>query len=106
MARVKYIEADGREYEVELSAADTIMSGALNNGVEGVVGECAGICACATCHVYIEPEYLEKIPAADPMEEARLLYAIGKKENSRLSCQIDITDELDGMVVRLPERQY
>lgn len=106
MALIKYIEADGREYELELSSIDTVMTGALDNGVEGIIGECGGICGCATCHVYIDPEYIDKIPEIDMMEETRLNFAIDKKSNSRLSCQINITDDLDGMVVKLPERQY
>ena len=106
MINVKYISADGSETEVELTTDDTLMVGAINNGIEGIVGECGGICSCATCHVYVDQAWVDSIPQADFMEDARLGHAIDRKENSRLACQISLDDTLNGIVVRMPESQH
>ena len=84
----------------------SVMQAALNNRLEGILGECGGNCMCATCHVYVDSNFLDRIPAAKPNEKAMLsIAAEGPKPNSRLSCQIKMTDELDGLVVRLPAKQ-
>jgi 2Fe-2S ferredoxin len=106
MSKVTYIEFDGDETEVDLQDGWTLMQGAIQNGVEGIEGECGGSCACATCHCYVDEAFLGKL---DPMSdiEDQLLdgTASERKPNSRLSCQIKMSPELDGIVVRLPEEQ-
>lgn len=82
------------------------MEAATFNGVPGVVAECGGVCSCATCHVYIDPDWYAQLPSPDESELALLEFAIDPRENSRLSCQVEITEELDGMVVHTPESQY
>jgi 2Fe-2S ferredoxin len=81
------------------------MEVALNNEIDGIVALCGGSCACATCHVYVEPPWFDKLPAREEIEEGMLESAWEPKPNSRLSCQIPITQELDGLTVRIPERQ-
>ena len=82
------------------------MQAALNNRVEGILGECGGYCMCATCHVYVDPDFLNRIPAAKDNEKFMLsIAAEGPQTNSRLSCQIKMTDDLDGLIVRLPAKQ-
>ncbi|HEX7821613.1 MAG TPA: 2Fe-2S iron-sulfur cluster-binding protein [Sphingobium sp.] len=107
MAFMTYIEHDGSEHKVEVADGDSVMHGALNNGVEGIVGECGGGLACATCHCYVDAAWIDR--AGTPsQEETEMLEAASAevKPNSRLSCQLVVSDELDGLVVRLPESQY
>ena len=82
------------------------METATFNGVMGVVAECGGACSCATCHVYIDPDWYANLPVPDESEMEMLEFAIDPRKNSRLSCQVEITEELDGMVVHTPENQY
>lgn len=106
MPKVKYIEFNGDEHEVDLPEGWTLMQGATLNGIEGIEGECGGSCGCATCHCYIEDSFLSKIDAASETEDEMLDCTESPREsNSRLGCQIKVTAELDGMVVRLPEAQ-
>jgi len=105
MPRITYIEFDGRSEELEVPVGRTIMEGAIENDVEGVIGECGGCCSCATCHVYIDPEWFEQVGFPSPIESDMLEMVDDLHSNSRLGCQIDITDELDGIIVRLPEFQ-
>ena len=105
MPRVTYIESTGTVYECELKSGTTVMEGALDNDVPGIIAECGGACSCATCHVYVEPEWLEKLSPPDPLEDGMLASVLDRRENSRLSCQIEVNDALDGLVVRLPESQ-
>ena len=104
--KIKYIAHDGRETMVETDAGTTIMKAAVDNGVEGIVAECGGAMSCATCHVYFDPEWSEKLEPPQKMEKEMLEFVIGPHPTSRLSCQIKMTDALDGIVVRLPESQY
>ncbi|MFT3968357.1 MAG: 2Fe-2S iron-sulfur cluster-binding protein [Sphingobium sp.] len=107
MALVTYIEHDGTKYEVDVASGDTVMQGALNNMVEGIVAECGGGLACATCHCYVDEEWMDRVGEAEGVEKEMLEAASAEvKPNSRLSCQLTVTDELDGLVVRLPESQY
>jgi 2Fe-2S ferredoxin len=99
MANIIYITEDGNRHEVEVESGSSIMDGAVNNGIEGIVAECGGACACATCHSFIAPEWLDKIPEKDDMEEFMLENVVGSKTNSRLTCQVEVTDALDGLVV-------
>ena len=105
MAKITYIAADGSQYEVEAENGSTVMENAIRNGVPGIEAECGGACACATCHVYIDEAWTDKVGEPEPMEEDMLDFAYDVRPNSRLSCQIKVRDELDGLVVSVPERQ-
>ena len=108
MPRVTYIEFDGAEHTVEVPVGTTLMRGAVDNNVPGIDADCGGECACATCHVYVEPEWLDKtgLPEAGSQEAAMLSFAAVAQPNSRLSCQIQMREELAGIVVRMPEGQH
>lgn len=106
MPRITYIEHDGETHEVEVKAGLSVMEGAIRNNVPGIDADCGGACACATCHVYVDEAWREKTGSASAMEESMLDFADGVQPNSRLSCQIRVTDDLDGLVVRLPENQH
>lgn len=106
MAKVIYVSATGESREVDVPAGMTVMAAALKNGIEGILAECGGVCMCSTCHVFVDEKFLGKLPPAQDTEEAVLeIAAIERKPNSRLSCQIKMTDELDGLIVQLPEKQ-
>lgn len=105
MALIKYIQHNGNEYEAEVNEGNSVMQGAIDNGIDGILAECGGACSCATCHVYVDEAWLDKIPAAEDMEKAMVECVLDPKDNSRLSCQIEVTAELNGLVVRLPESQ-
>jgi len=105
MARIIFIEHDGTRHEVDASNGVSVMEAAVNNMVPGIDADCGGACACATCHVYIDENWVEKTGNADSMEESMLDFASDMQANSRLSCQINMSDELDGLVVRLPRSQ-
>lgn len=105
MAKITYITHDGTTYEVDAENGSTVMENAIKNGVPGIEAECGGACACATCHVYVDEEWKDLTGEPEPMEEDMLDFAYDVRPNSRLSCQIKVTDELDGLVVRVPERQ-
>ena len=106
MAKIKYIEHNGKEHEIEVSSGLTVMEGAIKNNIPGIDADCGGACECATCHVYINQDWVEKLNPKEDTEEDMLDFAFDVKENSRLSCQISVTDELDGLVVNLPEKQF
>lgn len=105
MATITYISFSGEEQAVEAENGKSVMQTALDNNVRGIIGDCGGACSCATCHVYVDPQWLSKLPPVGDMEEVLLEEVCDPQDNSRLSCQIKITDELDGLVVRLPEKQ-
>jgi 2Fe-2S ferredoxin len=105
MPVVTYIEYDGTEHSVSVDAGKTLMEGAVQHGIDGIVAECGGACACATCHCYIDDEWAEKLGAMDAMEEAMLDAVLEPGPNSRLACQVQITGDLEGLKVRLPESQ-
>lgn len=106
MPKIVYIAADGTQSEVEAKIGDSVMLTAVNNNIPGIVAECGGACSCATCHVHVDPDWFNKLPEADDMEKDMLEFAVDPDETSRLSCQITVTDELDGLTVRTPESQY
>jgi len=106
MAKITYIEHSGATHEVDAKAGLTVMEAAVKNNIPGIDADCGGACACATCHVYVDPAWLDKTGKPTAMEESMLDFAEGVESNSRLSCQIKITDELDGLTVRLPESQH
>ena len=106
MAKIKYIEFSGAEHEIDVSSGLTFMEGAIKNKIPGIDADCGGACACATCHVYVAKEWIEKLPPKEDSEEDMLDFAFDVKDNSRLSCQITVSDELDGLVVNMPEKQF
>ena len=106
MAKIKYIEFNGNEHEIEVSNGLTVMEGAIKNKIPGIDADCGGACACATCHVYVDNKWIEKLSPKDDSEEDMLDFAFEVKSNSRLSCQITVSDELDGLVVNIPEKQF
>jgi len=106
MIKVTFIDASGKAREIEASEGATLMEAAIKNAVPGIDAECGGACACATCHVYVDEAWLSKVGTASAMEESMLDFAKGVKPNSRLSCQIKVTDALDGLVVTTPESQH
>ena len=105
MPKITYITADGAETTVEAPVGSTVMENAIKNMVPGIEAECGGACACATCHVYIDEAWTAATGAPEPMEEDMLDFAYDVKPNSRLSCQVKITDAFDGLIVVVPERQ-
>ncbi|MEM6415038.1 MAG: 2Fe-2S iron-sulfur cluster-binding protein [Pseudomonadota bacterium] len=105
MAKITYIEFDGTEHTIDATDGESVMEAAVKNMVPGIDGDCGGACACATCHVYVDEAWKDKAGAVEAMEESMLDFAGEPKDNSRLSCQIRISDALDGLIVRLPEFQ-
>lgn len=105
MVKVTYIEPNGTTRVVEADPGASVMETAVDNDVEGIVAECGGGCSCATCHVYVEESWLAKLPPPEPQEDGMLDCVLDRQSNSRLSCQIEITPELDGLVVSVPEEQ-
>lgn len=105
MAKVTYIEWNGRGHTVEIKNGMTVMAGAIRNGIPGILAECGGACACATCHVYVEENWIAQTGERSEMEASLLEYASEVRENSRLCCQIKVSDTLDGLVVHLPQMQ-
>ena len=106
MPRVTYVQADGSAQTLELSSGKSLMLAAQSHGVAGILGECGGQAMCATCHVYVEEAYLGRLPEMTEDEDAMLEEAAApRKPTSRLSCQVELTDDLDGLVLHLPEEQ-
>lgn len=106
MPNITYIEHNGTQHTVEVATGSNLMQGALDNLIEGIVAECGGCCVCSTCHCMIDPEWV-KVTGQANTEEADLLEVVDSREaTSRLSCQVTVTDEMDGLIVRLPESQY
>ncbi len=106
MPKVTFIEHSGKEHLVDAAAGLSVMEAAVKNLVPGIDADCGGACACATCHVYVDPAFAAKIPEKSDMEQTMLDFANEVTADSRLSCQIKITPELDGLVVRLPASQH
>jgi 2Fe-2S ferredoxin len=105
MPRVVFIEPDGARREIDAPAGLTLMQTARQHGVRGIVAQCGGACACATCHVYVAPQWMARLPPREDMEEGMLESAWEPRPNSRLSCQIQLTEALDGLEVAVPEQQ-
>ena len=106
MAKITYIEHDGTEHAIDVKTGLSVMEGAVKNNIPGIDADCGGACACATCHVYVREDWLEKTGTRSAMEESMLDFAEGVQDNSRLSCQIKVSDALDGLVVTMPESQH
>ena len=105
MPKITFIEHDGKTRTVDAPVGTTVMENAIRSGVPGIVAECGGACSCATCHVHIDEAWMGKVGPPSPMEEDMLDFAFDVRPTSRLSCQIKMTDELDGLVVRTPAQQ-
>jgi 2Fe-2S ferredoxin len=105
MPKITYIEHSGTPHTVDVPVGLTVMEGAVNNNIPGIDADCGGACACSTCHVYVNSEWVGKLPAREDMEEDMLDFAYEPNERSRLTCQIKVTADLDGLVVQMPEKQ-
>jgi 2Fe-2S ferredoxin len=106
MPKITYVHTDGSREEIDVPVGTSVMRGAILNGIDGIVAECGGEMMCATCHVYVEPDQLPLTPAQSDDEKAMLEFtASERKPSSRLSCQLVVTAEMDGLVVHLPETQ-
>jgi 2Fe-2S ferredoxin len=105
MTKITYIAPDRTRFDVDAENGSTVMENAIRNGVPGIEAECGGACACATCHVYVDEGFTDVVGSPEPMEEDMLDFAYDVRPNSRLSCQIKVRDELDGLTVTVPERQ-
>jgi ferredoxin, 2Fe-2S len=106
MARITYIEHDGTEHLIEVKNGLSVMEGAVKNNIPGIDADCGGACACATCHVYVDEAWKDKIGTPSAMEESMLDFAENVEPTSRLSCQIKVGDDVDGLIVRMPESQH
>ncbi len=105
MPKITYIEHNEKSHTVNVSNDLSVMEGAIQNNIPGIDADCGGSCACATCHVYVDEKWFDKLPKKDSAEEDMLDMAFEPKKNSRLSCQIVVSDELDGLVVKMPSKQ-
>ena len=105
MTKLTFIAHDGTHFDMDAENGSTVMENAIRNAVPGIEAECGGACACATCHVYVDEAWTALVGEPEAMEEDMLDFAYDVRPNSRLSCQIKVRDELDGLVVRVPERQ-
>ena len=105
MPKITYIEHNGKSHTVEVPKEFSVMEGALQNNIPGIDADCGGACACATCHVYVDEKWFDKLQKKEDAEQDMLDMAFEPKKNSRLACQITATDELDGLVVKVPSKQ-
>ena len=105
MTKIVFVDYQGEETTVEANDGESVMEAAIQNGIEGIVAECGGACACATCHVYVDPVFKALTGEASEMEQAVLDFTEGVTGDSRLSCQIEVSDELEGLRVTTPESQ-
>ena len=106
MPRITYIEHNGTAHVVDVPVGLTVMEGARDNGIPGIEADCGGACACSTCHVYVDPAWTDKLPPVEAMEEDMLDFAYKPQPGrSRLTCQLKVSDALDGLRVQMPEKQ-
>ena len=105
MPKITYIEHGGKEHKIDVSNGLTVMEGAVQNDIPGIDADCGGSMACATCHVYVKEEWVYKLPKKESGEEDMIDMAYKPNKFSRLSCQLTVSDELDGLIVQLPEKQ-
>ncbi len=105
MPKITYIENNGKTHNVEVPNELSVMEGAIQNNIPGIDADCGGACACATCHIYVDEKWFNKLPSKSEAEQDMLDMAIEPNKFSRLGCQITITDELNGMVVKMPSKQ-
>ena len=105
MPVVIYIDADDTRHEIDVEAGYSLMEGAFNHQLKGMLAECGGAAACGTCHSYIETDWLERLPMIEDLEEAMLCAIPGRRSNSRLACQVRVTEDLDGIILRIADNQ-
>ena len=105
MAKITYIQADGTQQTVEAKPGASVMETAVDNDIDGIVAECGGACSCATCHVYVDAAWRDRTGNPDAMEDGMLDCVLERREASRLSCQITVSEDVDGLVVHIPEHQ-
>ena len=105
MAKITYITSDEKLHEIDVQNGLTVMEGAVQNDIPGIDADCGGGMACATCHVYVQDKWLNKLPKKEDGEEDMLDMAFEPKQNSRLSCQLVVSDDLDGLIVNIPSKQ-
>ena len=105
MAKITYIEHTGKSHTIDVKSGLSVMEGAVQNNIPGIDADCGGGMACATCHVYVKEEWFDKLPKKEQGEEDMIDMAYEPKEFSRLSCQLIVSNELDGLIVNLPEKQ-
>ena len=105
MAKITYIEHSGKSHVVEVPNELSVMEGAVQNNIPGITADCGGACACATCHVYVDEKWFDKLKKKDEAEQDMLDMAFEPNKFSRLSCQISVSDELDGIIVKIPSKQ-
>ena len=105
MPKITYIEHNGKSHTLEVANGLTVMEGAVQNNIPGITADCGGACACATCHVYVDEKWFDKLPKKSESEQDMLDMAIEPNKFSRLGCQITVNDDLDGMVVKMPSKQ-
>ena len=106
MAKITYVEHGGKEHVVDVPNGLTVMEGARDNGIPGIEADCGGACACSTCHVYVDPDWVAKLPKKDAMEEDMLDFAYQPDPvRSRLTCQLKVSAALDGLRVQIPVKQ-
>ena len=106
MTKITFIEFDGTEHVVDADNGSSVMQAAVSNNVPGIDADCGGACACATCHVYVDGKFIDKVGKAEEMEQSMLEFAENVETTSRLSCQITVSDDLEGMTLKLPEAQH
>jgi 2Fe-2S ferredoxin len=106
MTRITYIEPDGTRHEVDVKPGLSVMEAAKQNDIPGIIAECGGACACATCHVYVDEAWFARTGGPSETEASMLEFSVDPRTTSRLACQIPVTEALDGLVVRLPESQH
>jgi 2Fe-2S ferredoxin len=105
MAKITYVESNGKEHVLEVAPGRSLMQGAIDNNVRRIIAECGGACSCATCHVYIDETWADQLDKKSESEEAMLEAVCDLQPNSRLACQVTMTEELDGLVVKMPAKQ-
>jgi 2Fe-2S ferredoxin len=106
MPLINYIAANGNHYEADVAVGENVMQGAVDNMIDDILAECGGACACATCHCYVDEAWIAKVPAPESAEKDMLEAVVEPKENSRLSCQLVVTAEMEGFTVHMPTSQY
>jgi 2Fe-2S ferredoxin len=106
MTKIIYIEHNGTEHSADVEEGCSVMEGAVNNSIPGIDADCGGQCACATCHVYVDPAWAERTGTPNAIEQSMLEFTDGLTRQSRLSCQIKVSPELEGLIVRLPKSQH
>lgn len=105
MAKITYVTHDGKEHSLEADNGTTVMENAVRNSIPGIEAECGGACACATCHIYVDKDWVDIVGKPEAIEEDMLDFAFDMKPESRLSCQVVVSEKLDGLIVRIPEKQ-